>query len=63
MRGHRWADEPASFADMQSKVPRSVGLRHDRDAHLRGPWVMGAGSSEPGKCPCNLTQSPRWRSL
>jgi glutathione S-transferase len=25
-RGHRWPDEPASFADMQRKVPRSVSV-------------------------------------
>jgi glutathione S-transferase len=43
MRGHRWADEPASFADMQRKVPRSVGACYDMiETHmLRGPWVMG----------------------
>jgi len=43
MRGYRWADEPSSFADMQRKVPRSVGAcfamieREMPD----GPWVMG----------------------
>jgi glutathione S-transferase len=43
MRGHRWADEPRSFADMQRKVPKSVGACYDIiEAHmLRGPWVMG----------------------
>ena len=43
MRGYRWADEPASFADMQRKVPKSVGACYDViEAHLlRGPWVMG----------------------
>src|SRR5450631_1950015 len=25
MRGSRWADEPASFADMKRKVPQTVG--------------------------------------
>jgi glutathione S-transferase len=29
MHGHRWADEPSSFADMQRKVPRSVGACYD----------------------------------
>jgi glutathione S-transferase len=43
MRGYRWADDPAAIADMQKKVPQSVGdgfaliERH----MLRGPWVMG----------------------
>jgi glutathione S-transferase len=43
MRGYRWADEPASFADMQRKVPKSVGACYDMiETHmLRGPWVMG----------------------
>lgn len=43
MRGHRWADDPASFADMQRKVPRSVGACYQLiETHmLRGPWVMG----------------------
>jgi glutathione S-transferase len=43
MRGHRWADEPASIADMQRKVPKSVGACYEMiETHmLRGPWVMG----------------------
>ena len=43
MRGHRWADDPTSFADMQRNVPRAVGAGYDRmEAHmLKGPWVMG----------------------
>jgi glutathione S-transferase len=43
MRGHRWADETASFADMQRKVPRSVGACYDliETRMLRGPWAMG----------------------
>src|SRR5262245_23428267 len=43
MRGYRWADEPASFADMQRKVPKSVTAGFElieRDL-LKGPWVMG----------------------
>lgn len=43
MRGHRWADDPASFADMQRKVPQTVGACFeliDRRM-LKGPWVMG----------------------
>jgi glutathione S-transferase len=43
MRGHRWADDGPSFADMQRKVPRSVGACYDmiETQMLRGPWVMG----------------------
>ena len=43
MRGYRWADKPASFADMQRKVPKSVGACFDiiETQMLRGPWVMG----------------------
>jgi glutathione S-transferase len=43
MRGHRWADDPASFADMQRKVPQSVGACYDLiESHMfKGPWVMG----------------------
>ncbi|UPY36616.1 glutathione S-transferase [Sediminicoccus sp. KRV36] len=43
MRGHRWADEPASFADMQRKVPQSVGAAFELIDRLllKGPWVMG----------------------
>ena len=43
MRGHRWADDEASFADMRRKVPKSVGACYDmiESRMLRGPWVMG----------------------
>jgi len=43
MRGHRWASDPASFADMQRKVPESVAAcyRLIEDGMLAGPWVMG----------------------
>src|SRR5579864_1556308 len=43
MRGSRWASDPAAIADMQRKVPESVGVCYDlieRDM-LKGPWVMG----------------------
>lgn len=43
MRGHRWADEAASFADMQRKVPQTVGAGFalvEREM-MRGPFVMG----------------------
>src|SRR5262245_11120006 len=29
MRGHRWADDPAAIAEMQRKVPQSVGACYD----------------------------------
>jgi glutathione S-transferase len=43
MRGYRWADEAASFADMQRKVPKSVGACYAmiEDYMLNEPWVMG----------------------
>jgi glutathione S-transferase len=43
MRGHRWATEESSFADMKRKVPETVGACFaliERDM-LKGPWVMG----------------------
>lgn len=43
MRGHRWAYETSSFADMQRKVPEAVGACYEliEAEMLRGPWVMG----------------------
>ena len=43
MRGHRWADEASSYADMQRKVPQTVAACYDViEGHLfKGPWVMG----------------------
>jgi glutathione S-transferase len=43
MRGRRWADDPASLADMRRKVPQSVGSCYEliESRMLRGPWVMG----------------------
>lgn len=43
MRGYRWANEPSSFADMQRKVPQSVGecFKLIESGMLTGPWVMG----------------------
>jgi glutathione S-transferase len=43
MRGYRWVDDPAAIAEMQRKVPQSVGACFElieRDM-LKGPWVMG----------------------
>lgn len=45
MRGHRWvdADDQASIAAMQRKVPESVGGAFElvEREMLKGPWVMG----------------------
>jgi len=43
MRGHRWADHPMAIAEMQRKVPESVGACYDliERRMLAGPWVMG----------------------
>ena len=43
MRGSRWADDPASFADMKRKVPQTVTAcyRLIEDGMLKGPFVMG----------------------
>ena len=45
MRGHRWvdADDAASIAAMQRKVPQSVTASFELIEHdlLKGPWVMG----------------------
>jgi glutathione S-transferase len=47
MRGYRWADEPSSFADMQRKVPQSVGegFALIEQGMLKGPWVLGGAWS------------------
>jgi glutathione S-transferase len=43
LRGARWASEESSFADMQRKVPESVGACFEliEQQMLKGPWVMG----------------------
>lgn len=43
MRGHRWASEESSFADMRRMVPQSVGACYEliERSLLRGPWAMG----------------------
>jgi glutathione S-transferase len=43
MRGYRWASELSSFADMQRKVPQSVGdcFKLIEKGLLKGPWVLG----------------------
>jgi glutathione S-transferase len=42
-RGNRWADDPAAIAEMQRKVPHSVGACFEliEREMLKGPWVMG----------------------
>ena len=43
VRGYRWADDPAAIAEMQRKVPQTVGECFsliEREM-LAGPWVMG----------------------
>ncbi len=44
MRGYRWADDPAAIADMQRKVPATIGDCFEliETTMLEGPWVMGA---------------------
>ena len=43
MRGYRWADDPAAIAEMQRKVPTTVGDCFEliETTLLQGPWVMG----------------------
>jgi glutathione S-transferase len=43
VRGSRWADDPAAIAEMQRKVPQTVGecFAMIEDKMLAGPWVMG----------------------
>jgi glutathione S-transferase len=43
MRGNRWADDPGVIAEMQRKVPQSVGACFEliEREMLKGPWVMG----------------------
>jgi glutathione S-transferase len=43
MRGSRWADDAASFADMKRKVPQTVAACYDliEGQMLKHPWVMG----------------------
>jgi glutathione S-transferase len=43
MRGTRWADDPAAIAEMQRKVPQTVGecFALIERRMFAGPWVMG----------------------
>jgi glutathione S-transferase len=43
VRGARWADEEASFADMRRKVPETMAACFELiETHLfKGPWAMG----------------------
>jgi glutathione S-transferase len=44
MRGYRWADDAAAIAEMQRKVPQTVGECYAliEGKMFEGPWVMGA---------------------
>ncbi|MEP4979134.1 glutathione S-transferase family protein [Ascidiaceihabitans sp.] len=44
MRGHRWADTEASFADMKAKVPETMTAtaQYLEAECLAGPFVLGA---------------------
>jgi glutathione S-transferase len=46
-RGSRWADEATSFADMQRKVPQTVGdcFSLIERTMFKGPWVLGESYS------------------
>ncbi|MVO16354.1 glutathione S-transferase family protein [Parasedimentitalea huanghaiensis] len=43
MRGHRWADNPASHKDMAAKVPQTMSdcCAYITSNGLRGPFVLG----------------------
>jgi glutathione S-transferase len=47
MRGSRWADEASSYADMQRKVPQTVGDCFSLIERMmfKGPWVLGESYS------------------
>ena len=47
VRGARWANEPSSFADMQRKVPQTVGdcFALIERTMFKGPWVLGENYS------------------
>jgi glutathione S-transferase len=47
MRGYRWADDEASFADMRRKVPQSVAECYSlvERTMFEGPWVLGESYS------------------
>ena len=58
-RGHRWADDPAAIADMQRKVPETVGACFDliESGMFEGPWVLGDRYS---LCDAYLYTIARW---
>lgn len=47
VRGHRWADDASSFADMQRKVPQTVAECFSlvERTLFKGPWVLGESYS------------------
>jgi len=46
-RGHRWADDESSLADMRAKAARTMtaSARHVEDHMLQGPYVLGEAFS------------------
>jgi len=59
MRGYRWADDEASFADMKRKVPQTVGECFGliEGGMLKGPWVLGEAF---GICDMYLFTLAQW---
>ena len=47
VRGTRWADSPEAIAEMQAKVPETVGACFEliEEEMFAGPWVMGENFS------------------
>lgn len=47
LRGHRWANDEASFADMRAKVPETMraACAYLEVEVMRGPYVLGEGFS------------------
>ena len=62
MRGYRWADDPAAIADMQRKVPQTVGECFGliEGGMLKGPWVLGEAYSI---CDAYLFTLAQWLEL
>lgn len=47
VRGNRWADSPEAIAEMQARVPETVGACFQliEEQMFEGPWVMGENFS------------------
>ncbi len=59
LRGDRWADDPAALAEMQRKIPQTVGACFEliESEMFEGPWVMGEAYS---LCDPYLYTIARW---